>query len=273
MQASCRSTFGTDRRRHELASSTTATVRRCWRCCSALWERIATPPRGGIPRSCCPVRNFPERRMFYTARSSCRPTSCSAADSARLESGEFRAIRPRGDCLDGAGQLHAISRHHYRLSGRNGWTSIPSVPQDPSRRCARAQSAARRPQPCAGLEFPAALAPAEMNTELARFQLTEADSAVGCARPVRSGTCWPRAPQDFVPPAMRALALSPDTQCPAAAAPGVPGAVMLAPKVEARLCALQLQRHHNVLEDRHRSGFHGRPAAHRAMRDDARMPP
>lgn len=103
-----------------------------------------------------------------------------------------------------------------------------------------------------------------MNTELARFNMIEQqirpwdvlDPAVlALLATVRR--------EDFVPPAMRALAFV-DTQVPLI--PGVPGAVMLEPKVEARLLQqLQVQRHHKVLEIGSGSGFMAALLAHRAM--------
>ena len=69
--------------------------------------------------------------------------------------------------------------------------------------------------------------------------------------------------EDFVPPALRALAFV-DTMVPLAAA--VPGACMLEPKVEARLLQeLQVQRHEKVLEIGTGSGFMAALLAHRAM--------
>ncbi len=69
--------------------------------------------------------------------------------------------------------------------------------------------------------------------------------------------------EDFCPPAMRALAFV-DTQVPLVA--GVAGAVMLEPKVEARLLQqLNVQRHHKVLEIGTGSGFMAALLAHRAM--------
>ncbi len=66
--------------------------------------------------------------------------------------------------------------------------------------------------------------------------------------------------EDFVPPAMRALAFV-DTQVPL-----VPGACMLEPKVEARLLQeLQVQRHEKVLEIGTGSGFMTALLAHRAQ--------
>jgi protein-L-isoaspartate(D-aspartate) O-methyltransferase len=71
--------------------------------------------------------------------------------------------------------------------------------------------------------------------------------------------------EDFVPPALRALAFV-DTQVPLIA--GDPqGPCMLEPKVEARLLQeLQVQRHERVLEVGTGSGFMAALLAHRAMR-------
>ncbi|HZF79103.1 MAG TPA: protein-L-isoaspartate O-methyltransferase, partial [Rubrivivax sp.] len=103
-----------------------------------------------------------------------------------------------------------------------------------------------------------------MNTELARFNMIEQqirpwdvlDPAVlALLATVRR--------EDFVPPAMRTLAFV-DTQVPLL--PGVPSAVMLEPKVEARLLQqLQVQRHHKVLEIGTGSGFMAALLGHRAM--------
>jgi protein-L-isoaspartate(D-aspartate) O-methyltransferase len=70
--------------------------------------------------------------------------------------------------------------------------------------------------------------------------------------------------EDFVPPAMRALAFV-DTQVPLM--PGEPdGPHMLEPKVEARLLQeLQVQRHEKVLEIGTGTGFMAALLAHRAM--------
>ncbi len=70
--------------------------------------------------------------------------------------------------------------------------------------------------------------------------------------------------EDFVPPAMRALAFV-DTQVPLL--PGQPhGPCMLEPKVEARLLQeLQVQRHEKVLEIGTGSGFMAALLAHRAQ--------
>jgi protein-L-isoaspartate(D-aspartate) O-methyltransferase len=100
-----------------------------------------------------------------------------------------------------------------------------------------------------------------MNTELARFNMIEQqirpwdvlDQAVlSLLATVRR--------EDFVPPALRALAFV-DTQVPLAG-----GAVMLEPRVEARLLqALQVQRHEKVLEIGTGSGFMAALLGHRAM--------
>ena len=104
-----------------------------------------------------------------------------------------------------------------------------------------------------------------MDTETARFNMIEQqirpwevlDQAVlSLLATVRR--------EDFVPPAMRALAFV-DTQVPLV--PGEPdGPQMLEPKVEARLLQeLQLQRHEKVLEVGTGSGFMAALLAHRAM--------
>jgi len=104
-----------------------------------------------------------------------------------------------------------------------------------------------------------------MDTETARFNMIEQqirpwevlDQAVlSLLATVRR--------EDFVPPAMRALAFV-DTQVPLVA--GEPdGPQMLEPKVEARLLQeLQLQRHEKVLEIGTGSGFMAALLAHRAM--------
>ena len=70
--------------------------------------------------------------------------------------------------------------------------------------------------------------------------------------------------EDFVPPAMRALAFV-DTQVPLTAA-GTQGPCMLEPKVEARLLQeMQVQRHEKVLEIGTGSGFMTALLAHRAQ--------
>jgi protein-L-isoaspartate(D-aspartate) O-methyltransferase len=72
--------------------------------------------------------------------------------------------------------------------------------------------------------------------------------------------------EDFVPPALRALAFV-DTQVPLLrTAAATPGCCMLEPKVEARLLQeLQVQRHQRVLEIGAGSGFMAALLAHRAM--------
>jgi protein-L-isoaspartate(D-aspartate) O-methyltransferase len=104
-----------------------------------------------------------------------------------------------------------------------------------------------------------------MNTELARFNMIEQqirpwqvlDPAVlNLLATVRR--------EDFVPPAMRALAFV-DTMVPLLNG-GADGASMLEPKVEARLLqALQVQRHEGVLELGTGSGFMAALLAHRAQ--------
>src|SRR5687768_13866780 len=103
-----------------------------------------------------------------------------------------------------------------------------------------------------------------MNTELARFNMIEQQirpwdvldpTVLALLATVRR--------EDFVPPPLRALAFV-DTQVPLIS--GVPGALMLEPKVEARLLQqLQVQRHHKVLEIGTGSGFMAALLAHRAM--------
>lgn len=104
-----------------------------------------------------------------------------------------------------------------------------------------------------------------MNTETARFNMIEQQirpwevldqDVLSLLATVRR--------EDFVPPAMRALAFV-DTQVPLIA--GEPdGPHMLEPKVEARLLQeLQLQRHEKVLEIGTGSGFMAALLAHRAL--------
>jgi len=104
-----------------------------------------------------------------------------------------------------------------------------------------------------------------MNVETARFNMIEQQirpwevldqSVLSLLAAVRR--------EDFVPPAMRALAFV-DTQVPLVA--GEPeGPHMLEPKVEARLLQeLQVQRHEKVLEIGTGSGFMAALLAHRAM--------
>jgi protein-L-isoaspartate(D-aspartate) O-methyltransferase len=105
-----------------------------------------------------------------------------------------------------------------------------------------------------------------MNVELARFNMIEQqirpwqvlDPAVlALLSTVRR--------EDFVPPALRALAFV-DTQVPLAHG-GADGACMLEPKVEARLLqALQVQRHESVLEVGTGSGFMAALLAHRGQK-------
>ncbi|MBK6471887.1 MAG: protein-L-isoaspartate O-methyltransferase [Betaproteobacteria bacterium] len=101
-----------------------------------------------------------------------------------------------------------------------------------------------------------------MNTELARFNMIEQQirpwevldqNVLSLLATVRR--------EDFVPPALRALAFV-DTQVPLG-----DGQAMLEPKVEARLLQeLQVQRHEQVLEIGTGSGFMAALLAHRAMR-------
>ena len=112
-----------------------------------------------------------------------------------------------------------------------------------------------------------------MNIELARFNMIEQqirpwevlDQAVlSLLATVRR--------EDFVPPAMRALAFV-DTQVPLI--PGEPGGpCMLEPKVEARLLQeLQVAAPREGAGDRHRLGLHGRAAgAPRTAGLHARVP-
>jgi len=104
-----------------------------------------------------------------------------------------------------------------------------------------------------------------MNTETARFNMIEQQirpwevldqTVLSLLATVRR--------EDFVPPAMRALAFV-DTQVPLVS--GEPdGPHMLEPKVEARLLQeLQVQHHEKVLEIGTGSGFMAALLAHRAM--------
>ncbi len=104
-----------------------------------------------------------------------------------------------------------------------------------------------------------------MNTEIARFNMIEQQirpwdvldqSVLSLLATVRR--------EDFVPPALRALAFV-DTQVPLV--PGdASGPTMLEPKVEARLLQeLQVQRHETVLEVGTGSGFMAALLAHRAQ--------
>ena len=105
----------------------------------------------------------------------------------------------------------------------------------------------------------------EMNTEIARFNMIEQQirpwevldqNVLSLLASVKR--------EDFVPPALRALAFV-DTQVPLKA--GQPhGPCMLEPKVEARLLQeLQLLKHEKVLEIGTGSGFMAALLAHRAM--------
>jgi protein-L-isoaspartate(D-aspartate) O-methyltransferase len=104
-----------------------------------------------------------------------------------------------------------------------------------------------------------------MNTEIARFNMIEQQirpwevldqTVLALLGTVRR--------EDYVPPAMRALAFV-DTQVPLLGTePGAP--CMLEPKVEARLLQeLQVQRHERVLEIGTGSGFMAALLAHRAQ--------
>jgi protein-L-isoaspartate(D-aspartate) O-methyltransferase len=106
-----------------------------------------------------------------------------------------------------------------------------------------------------------------MNIELARFNMIEQQIRPwDVLDPAVLALLATVQREDFVPPAMRALAFV-DTQVPLLpGGSGVPGAVMLEPKVEARLLQhLQVQRHHKVLEIGTGSGFMAALLAHRAM--------
>jgi protein-L-isoaspartate(D-aspartate) O-methyltransferase len=104
-----------------------------------------------------------------------------------------------------------------------------------------------------------------MNTELARFNMIEQQirpwEVLDPAVLALLGTLRR---EDFVPPALRALAFI-DTQVPLIA--GEPqGPCMLEPKVEARLLQeLQVQRHEKVLEIGTGSGFMAALLAHRGQ--------
>jgi len=104
-----------------------------------------------------------------------------------------------------------------------------------------------------------------MNTEIARFNMIEQQirpwevldqNVLSLLATIRR--------EDFVPPALRALAFV-DTQVPLV--DGDPeGPCMLEPKVEARLLQeLQVQRHEKVLEIGSGSGFMAALLAHRAQ--------
>lgn len=100
-----------------------------------------------------------------------------------------------------------------------------------------------------------------MNTEIARFNMIEQQirpwevldpNVLQLLSTVKR--------EDFVPPAMKALAFV-DTQVPLAG-----GAVMLEPKVQARLLQeLQVQRHEKVLEIGTGSGYMAALLAHRGQ--------
>jgi protein-L-isoaspartate(D-aspartate) O-methyltransferase len=106
-----------------------------------------------------------------------------------------------------------------------------------------------------------------MNTEIARFNMIEQQirpwdvldqSVLSLLATVRR--------EDFLPPALRALAFV-DTQVPLdKTATAVETACMLEPKVEARLLQeLQVQRHEKVLEIGTGSGFMAALLAHRGQ--------
>ncbi|MCC9598258.1 MULTISPECIES: protein-L-isoaspartate O-methyltransferase [unclassified Rubrivivax] len=104
-----------------------------------------------------------------------------------------------------------------------------------------------------------------MNTELARFNMIEQqirpwevldDGVLQLLATVRR--------EDFVPPALKALAFA-DLQVPLIA-DEPHGPVMLEPKIQARLLQeLQVQRHEKVLEIGTGSGFMAALLAHRAQ--------
>jgi protein-L-isoaspartate(D-aspartate) O-methyltransferase len=104
-----------------------------------------------------------------------------------------------------------------------------------------------------------------MNTEIARFNMIEQQIRPWqVLDPAVLNLLATVKREDFVPPAMRALAFV-DTMVPLAAN-GDEGACMLEPKVEARLLqALQVQRHETVLEIGTGSGFMAALLAHRAQ--------
>ncbi len=105
-----------------------------------------------------------------------------------------------------------------------------------------------------------------MNTETARFNMIEQQIRPwDVLDPEVLALLASMRREDFLPPAMRALAFV-DTQVPLH--PGQPdGPRMLEPKVEARLLQeLQLQRHERVLEIGTGSGFMAALLAHRAQR-------
>lgn len=104
-----------------------------------------------------------------------------------------------------------------------------------------------------------------MNTELARFNMIEQQIRPwDVLDPAVLALLGQVRREDFVPPALRALAFV-DTQVPLL--DGEPlGPCMLEPKVEARLLqALAVQRHERVLEIGTGSGFMAALLGHRAM--------
>ena len=104
-----------------------------------------------------------------------------------------------------------------------------------------------------------------MNTELARFNMIEQQIRPwDVLDPAVLSLLGSLRREDFVPPALRALAFV-DTQVPLVK--GEPaGPAMLEPKVEARLLQeLQVQRHETVLEVGTGSGFMAALLAHRAQ--------
>ena len=108
-----------------------------------------------------------------------------------------------------------------------------------------------------------------MNTEIARFNMIEQQIRPWeVLDPGVLALLARMRREDFVPPALRALAFA-DTQVPllqGAAARAAPGACMLEPKLEARLLQeLQLQHHERVLEIGTGSGFMAALLAHRAQ--------
>jgi protein-L-isoaspartate(D-aspartate) O-methyltransferase len=103
-----------------------------------------------------------------------------------------------------------------------------------------------------------------MDTELARFNMIEQQIRPWeVLDPAVLELLAQMRREDFVPPALKALAFV-DSMVPLLA--GVPGAAMLEPKVEARLLqALHLQRHEKVLEIGAGSGFMAALLAQQAM--------
>jgi protein-L-isoaspartate(D-aspartate) O-methyltransferase len=105
-----------------------------------------------------------------------------------------------------------------------------------------------------------------MNIEIARFNMIEQQIRPWevLDRNVLSLLATVRR-EDFVPPALRAMAFV-DTQIPLVAGDAA-GPCMLEPKVEARLLQeLQVQRHEKALEIGTGSGFMAALLAHRAMK-------